>query len=144
VDDPSAAESITIDLLISGSLASGRLAFTKARVMTMRDGEVFDDARILIVLYADPEALRAATVVGARKLGIDQHVGTIEPGRIADLLIVNGNPLTDLRALLDQWLVVTGGHVSAAPDAGSGNRPAGTDADLRRQLSIQRQQRDSR
>ncbi|MGH7500291.1 MAG: amidohydrolase family protein [Longimicrobiales bacterium] len=61
------------------------------------------------------EALRAATVVGARKLGIDQHVGTIEPGRVADLLIVNGDPLTDLEALFDVWIVLTGGHVSAVP-----------------------------
>ena len=55
------------------------------------------------------EALRAATSSGARALGVDQHVGTVEVGKLADLLIVDGDPLTDpavLRIRDRIWLVL--------------------------------------
>jgi Tol biopolymer transport system component/imidazolonepropionase-like amidohydrolase len=42
-------------------------------------------------------ALRAATVVPAQVLGIARDLGSVEPGKIADLVFVEGNPLTDIR-----------------------------------------------
>jgi Tol biopolymer transport system component len=42
------------------------------------------------------EALRAATIVGAEALGIQQDVGSIEIGKIADLILLNKNPLDDI------------------------------------------------
>ena len=55
------------------------------------------------------EALTAATAVGARALGLEDRIGTVEPGRLADLLVVDGDPLTDPTVLCDQeriWLVL--------------------------------------
>jgi imidazolonepropionase-like amidohydrolase len=43
------------------------------------------------------EALRAATLEGARYLGLDQELGSIEVGKLADLVVLNGNPLEDIR-----------------------------------------------
>ena len=46
------------------------------------------------------EAIRTATAVSAEAMGLGADLGTIEPGKLADLVIVDGNPLngiTDLR-----------------------------------------------
>jgi imidazolonepropionase-like amidohydrolase len=59
------------------------------------------------------EALVAATRTGAEALGIDEHVGTVEPGKLADLLIVDGDPLSEPQLLRDRgsiWLVIQSGE----------------------------------
>ena len=55
------------------------------------------------------EALRVATLHGARFLGADQDLGSLEPGKLADLLVLDGNPLEDIRATARIRYVVKGG-----------------------------------
>jgi len=43
------------------------------------------------------EALRGATIDGARYFGMDAEIGSIEPGKLADLVLIDGNPLENLR-----------------------------------------------
>ncbi len=43
------------------------------------------------------EALRCATISGARYIGMDKDIGTLEKGKLADLVILDANPLDDIR-----------------------------------------------
>jgi imidazolonepropionase-like amidohydrolase len=43
------------------------------------------------------EALRAATLNGAVYLGMDKEIGSLEPGKLADLIVLEKNPLEDIR-----------------------------------------------
>jgi cytosine/adenosine deaminase-related metal-dependent hydrolase len=45
------------------------------------------------------EVLRAATLDGARALGMGDHVGSVEPGKLADLVVVEADPLADFKVL---------------------------------------------
>jgi imidazolonepropionase-like amidohydrolase len=59
------------------------------------------------------EAIRAATWGSAQALGIGADVGTLETGRSADLVVVDGDPLEDPGLLLDVeriWLVLQAGR----------------------------------
>ncbi len=59
------------------------------------------------------EAMRAATAVAARALRLGDRIGVIEAGKQADLLLFDGDPLTDIESLQDHSriaLVVKGGY----------------------------------
>ena len=45
------------------------------------------------------EVIRAATLHGAEALGLDGEIGTVEPGKLADLVVVPENPLANLKVL---------------------------------------------
>ncbi|MFF1955682.1 amidohydrolase family protein [Streptomyces sp. NPDC058220] len=61
--------------------------------------------------FAPYEALRTATVHPARRMGVDSLLGTVAPGHLADLVFVEGDPLTDINAAAAVRTVVTGGTV---------------------------------
>lgn len=53
------------------------------------------------------EAIVSATKIGAEALGIEGKVGTLEEGKLADILLVDGNPLDDITVLLDKNKIKT-------------------------------------
>jgi imidazolonepropionase-like amidohydrolase len=57
------------------------------------------------------QAIHAATVDAAELLGWQDRVGTIEPGKFADLIAVTGDPLKDIRELQRVGFVMKGGLV---------------------------------
>ena len=56
-------------------------------------------------------AIAAATRVNAQAIGKGRELGSIEPGKIADIIVVNGNPLFDITALSHVEVVVKDGVV---------------------------------
>jgi imidazolonepropionase-like amidohydrolase len=50
-------------------------------------------------------------------LGLEAEIGAIEPGKRADLVLVDGDPATDLRRLAEPVLVMQGGRVVAGEGA---------------------------
>jgi imidazolonepropionase-like amidohydrolase len=56
------------------------------------------------------QAIEAATRLAAEACGVSALVGTLEPGKEADLFVVGGNPLEDIERIADVQAVYLGGH----------------------------------
>ena len=84
-----------------GTDSGGELAFF---------GQVHKELKLLVQAGLSRfEALQAATVVNARILGMEEHLGALAPGKLADLIAVQGDPLEDLDCLdRIQWVVKDG------------------------------------
>ncbi|MCD0488390.1 amidohydrolase family protein [Pedobacter sp. MC2016-14] len=61
--------------------------------------------------FSNVDALRAATIVGAKVIGQEKNIGSIENGKNADLLVLSENPLIDVNSLKKQVLVIKHGKV---------------------------------
>ena len=57
-------------------------------------------------------AIEAATVNASKLLGVDKDVGTLEPGKAADLIAVEGDPTVDVTRLKQISFVMKGGIVA--------------------------------
>jgi imidazolonepropionase-like amidohydrolase len=59
-----------------------------------------------------PKAFKLATIEAARAIGADSQIGSVEPGKIADLILVDGDPLktvTDIDKVT--WVMKNGAVV---------------------------------
>ena len=122
---------------------TGKLWEMGARKFVMGTDAIseFGDYAIGLELMAEAgipnrEVLKAATRNCAEDFGILDDYGTLETGKVADITVVNGNPIEDMTALRDVVQVVKGGHVmpmealdlfpagpgAAAPRRGLGKR----------------------
>lgn len=73
------------------------------------------------------EALRCATLNGARYLGLDGDLGSLAPGKLADLIVLDRDPLVDLRHSDSVQLVMVNGRLYRADtlaETVTGARPA--------------------
>jgi len=62
------------------------------------------------------DVFRIATLNGARALGVDDQLGSISVGKLADLFVVEGDPLEDVRAARDVVYVVSRGVLYEAAE----------------------------
>ena len=60
---------------------------------------------------SETEAIIAATVTAAKHIELDDVIGTLEPGKYADLIGVDGDPREDITELMDVDFVMKGGIV---------------------------------
>jgi imidazolonepropionase-like amidohydrolase len=61
------------------------------------------------------EAIKAATIVPAKFMDLADRYGTVQPGKVADLIAVPGDPLADVTALERVKFVMKGGKVHKGP-----------------------------
>ncbi len=57
--------------------------------------------------FTPMEAIQAATIVPARVMGVEKELGTVEKGKRGDLILVDGNPLEDIRNARNVEYVIT-------------------------------------
>jgi imidazolonepropionase-like amidohydrolase len=70
-------------------------------------GENLGELKLLVGQGFTPlEAIESGTRIAAGVLGLDHELGTIEEGKLADLLVVEGNPLEDMEILLNKKAII--------------------------------------
>jgi hypothetical protein len=77
---------------------------------------------------ANHRVLRAATLNGARTLGLDAQVGSLEAGKLADIIVLDGNPLEDIRNTNTVRFTMVNGRLYDAytvDEIGNYDRPRG-------------------
>ena len=78
-----------------------------------KHGRNADEFELLVKHGMTPmAAIEAATVNAATLLGVAAEVGTLEPGKAADMIAVNGDPLSDITVLKSVRFVMKGGVVA--------------------------------
>ena len=69
------------------------------------------------------QAFRCATANGAKTLGMDRDIGSLEAGKLADVIVIDGNPLDDIRQSENvRWTMVNGRLYDAATLDETGSR----------------------
>jgi imidazolonepropionase-like amidohydrolase len=97
--------------------ASGRIAIG-SDAPAVSYGAGFHDELALLARSGVPndQLLRYATASGAVALGLSLQLGTLEPGRLADLGVIDGDPLANLSDLKRIHAIVLGGVVHDAAE----------------------------
>ena len=77
--------------------------------MTITPGTVDTHAHL-----RPPAGIRSATIFGANGIGLEKELGSIEVGKLADLVVMSANPLEDLRNTLAVEQVMVNGRLFEA------------------------------
>ncbi len=77
-----------------------------------KHGRNADEFELMVKYGMTPAtAIHAATVNAATLLGLEKEIGTLEPGKQADLIAVAGDPLADVTVLKQVGFVMKGGEI---------------------------------
>lgn len=80
---------------------------------------IWHELRALVEVGMTPiEAISAATKTGAEIIGMGAELGTIEPGKLADMVIIDGNPLFDINNVHNVQYVIKDGVIWYDPADG--------------------------
>jgi imidazolonepropionase-like amidohydrolase len=110
--DPEPASVTRAKAAFKAALAAGVTILSGSDVGVFTHG---DNARELELMVeygmAAADALRSATSVGARVLHLENQIGRVAPGLLADVIAVEGDPTRDISALRRVKFVMKGGRV---------------------------------
>jgi Tol biopolymer transport system component len=74
-------------------------------------GQVIAISEVAQTGLGNYQALRAATVEPAEEMGVSNQLGTIQPGMIADMDVINGNPLEHIDTIANDVYVMQNGNL---------------------------------
>src|SRR6185503_5886642 len=57
------------------------------------------------------ESIRSATLAGAKYIGLDKDIGSLEPGKLADLVVLDANPLENVRNSTSVHYTIVNGRI---------------------------------
>jgi imidazolonepropionase-like amidohydrolase len=76
----------------------------------LQDDPNANEMRYMVELGMSPmQVIEASTRIGAEALGLTDELGTLEAGKLADVIVVAGNPLDDMKAMKRVAVVIKGG-----------------------------------
>ncbi len=97
---------------ISKAMNSGVKTALGSDMITLPHGLAAQEIRLHVEAGQTPmEAIRSATVVSAEAINMQNEVGSIEPGKYADIIAVEGDPLKDISVLEHVRFVMKDGKV---------------------------------
>jgi imidazolonepropionase-like amidohydrolase len=100
----------------AAALAAGVTICNGSDVGVFSHGRNAKEVELLVEYGMQPAAaLIAATSTDAKVLHMEDEIGAVKPGLLADLVAVDGNPVTDIHALENVRFVMKGGRVYRAP-----------------------------
>jgi imidazolonepropionase-like amidohydrolase len=84
---------------------------------TLHGPSIFREMEIMVNAGLTPlQVLRSATVNGAKAMGLERDLGFIAPGRLADLVLLDADPLADIANLSRISRVIKDGRAFAPAD----------------------------
>ena len=106
---------LMIDMLRRAHDGGVRIAFGTDTGVSRHGENALEFVYMIEAGFEAEEAIRAATVVAAEHIELETEIGTIEPGKSADIIAVMGDPTADIEELLDVDFVMARGEVYKLP-----------------------------
>jgi imidazolonepropionase-like amidohydrolase len=98
------------DIVIIGALHHAGVPIVAGTDQTVPGYSLYREIELYAQAGFTPmEAIQAATIVPARVMGLDKEVGTVEAGKRADVIILDGNPLESIHNIRKVEFVITNG-----------------------------------
>jgi imidazolonepropionase-like amidohydrolase len=100
------------ELQIVGALHKAGVIIVAGSDARIPGHEFHRELELLVKAGLTPmEAIQSATIVPARVMKLDKELGTIQPGKRADLIIVDGNPLENISLIRNVKTIIKDGRI---------------------------------
>ncbi len=109
---------LMLDMLSRARKGGVRVAFGTDTGVSKHGENAKEFALMVEAGFTAQEAIRSATIIGAKQVQMAEEIGQIEAGKFADIIAVYDDPLTDITALESVDFVMKGGivHKSTPPE----------------------------